>query len=217
VKAEEVQVRKADREGFQKHLIRFQHADLMATDECFESILTNSHDGLSRYKFLLGIFRLVCSNGLMIGDTFNSIDLRHVGLDQQMIMNASRQMIEFVPELATNVEDMKKIDLSPAEREIYGESAKMLLFPKIENKEDIPVTNRQILRTRRSVDYGKTDLWTTYNNVQENIMKGGLHFYNMETKRGQSTRKVKSIDRNVVLNRALWNLTEEMKKLKTAV
>jgi hypothetical protein len=153
----------------------------------------------------------------MIGDTFNSIDLRHVGLDQQMIMNASRQMIEFVPELATNVEDMKKIDLSPAEREIYGESAKMLLFPKIENKEDIPVTNRQILRTRRSVDYGKTDLWTTYNNVQENIMKGGLHFYNMETKRGQSTRKVKSIDRNVVLNRALWNLTEEMKKLKTAV
>ena len=151
----------------------------------------------------------------MVGDLFDQLSLRHVGLEQSMVTEASRKMISFVPQLASSVEDMKKIELSPAEQKVYGESAAMIIFPKVEDKKDIPVTPEQLLMLRRSVDDGKNDLWTTFNTVQENIMKGGLRFRNPETNKRQSTRKIKAIDRNVSLNRALWNLTEEMKKIKT--
>lgn len=216
VRATEVHARKSHTEGFQKHMIQFQHADLQNSEENFESVLTNSHDGKSRYNFFLGIYRLICENGLMVGDTFDSIRLKHIGLDQGQVSAASRKMVEFVPQLACQVADMKKIELSPAEKRIYGESAKMLLFPQIESKEEIPVRTDQVLRARRYSDVGKNDLWTTYNNVQENVVKGGMRFYNQETMRNQSTRKVKAIDKNITLNRALWNLTDQMMKLKTA-
>lgn len=215
VHALEVKARKSNTQGFQKHMIKFQHASLQSTTERFESVLTNSHDGNSCYLFFLGILRLICSNGLMVGDTFDSIRLRHVGLEQSQVIDASQKMIEFIPQLAGQIEEMKKIELSPAEKNIYAESAKMLMFPKIEQKEEIPVDNYQILRTRRPVD-NANDLWTTYNTVQENMLKGGLHYKNPETKKRQSTRQVKAIDKNITLNRALWNLTDQMMKLKTA-
>lgn len=216
VKVQEVHARKENTAGYQKHLIRFQHQNLMLGDENIEFVLTNSHDGKSAYKFLLGIFRLVCSNGLIVGDTFEQLCLRHVGLEQSMVSDASRKMIEFAPKLAGSVDQMKQIELSYPEQRIYAESAAMLLFPKIEEKEEVPVDANQLLRARRYDDRNGTDLWTTYNKVQENVMKGGLHFRNKETRRNQSTRKVKAIDKNVTLNRALWNLTDQMMKLKAS-
>ena len=47
-------------------------------------------------------------------------------------------------------------------------------------------------------------------------MKGGIRGYNKEKRRAITTRAVKSIDRNVKLNKALWTLTEKMAELKTA-
>lgn len=214
VKAEEVAARTEHTQGFQKHMIRFQHNNLKVKEENFEAVLNNSHDGKSRYHFLLGIWRLICSNGLIVGDTFNQISLKHVGLEQNQVIDASRRMINFVPQLADSVQEMKQLELSENERRIYAQSASMLFFPKIENPREIPVAPKQFLRARRTVDMGKNDLWTTYNNVQENMMKGGLSFHNEETKRNQSTRKIKAINKNVNLNRALWNLTERMRELK---
>lgn len=53
--------------------------------------------------------------------------------------------------------------------------------------------------------------------VQENTVKGGQFFRatnaDGRTRTGH-TREVKGIDGNVGLNRALWTLAEEMRKLK---
>jgi len=57
------------------------------------------------------------------------------------------------------------------------------------------------------------DLWTTFNRVQENIIKGGVRGRNATGKR-TTTRAVNGIDQGVKLNRALWVLAEEMRKLK---
>lgn len=214
VKVQEVNARTSHTDGFQKHLIRFQNAGLRLGDENIEVVLTNSHDGKSAYKFLLGIFRLVCSNGLVVGDTFQQLSLRHVGLDQDMVLSASQKIIDFAPRLASNVDDMKKIELSNPEKLAYAESASMLLFPKVETVEEIPVTPAQMLRTRRYDDRVKADLWTTFNTVQENIMKGGLSNYDPQSRRRKTTRKIKAIDKNLTINRALWNLTEKMKEIK---
>lgn len=71
-----------------------------------------------------------------------------------------------------------------------------------------PVTVSQLLTPRRREDYSD-DLWTVYQRVQENLMKGGL---SGRTAQGKSsrTRAVTGIDGDVKLNRALWIMAENM-------
>jgi hypothetical protein len=68
VNVEQQRVRLEARFGFQKHLIRFRRAEQMQSlDEWnAELILTNSHDALCAYVLRVGIFRRICSNGLVI-------------------------------------------------------------------------------------------------------------------------------------------------------
>ena len=65
---------------------------------------------------------------------------------------------------------------------------------------------------RRPEDQGNS-LWLSLQRVQEHVTRGGLPGRTVQGRR-MRTRKVASIDRNVSLNRALWVLAEEMRKLK---
>jgi hypothetical protein len=49
--------------------------------------------------------------------------------------------------------------------------------------------------------------------VQEHVIRGGLPGRSAQGRR-QHTRPVESIDRGVSLNRALWVLADEMRRLK---
>ena len=75
-----------------------------------------------------------------------------------------------------------------------------------------PVTAEQLIEARRPEDIGHS-LWTTFQRVQENVIRGGQPGRSAQGRRLQ-TRPVGSIDRGVTLNRALWMLAEEMRKLK---
>ena len=62
----------------------------------------------------------------------------------------------------------------------------------------------------------------TFNIVQENLMKGGIRGQKRveveNTDRFRihrtTTRKIKAIDKDMKVNKSLWNLTEKMKELK---
>jgi hypothetical protein len=56
-------------------------------------------------------------------------------------------------------------------------------------------------------------LWSVFNRVQENLVKGGLSG-RAANGRQQSTRPVQGIDQNVRLNRALWLLADGLRQLK---
>lgn len=71
-----------------------------------------------------------------------------------------------------------------------------------------PVSPQQLLRPRRREDLSD-DLWTTYQRVQENLIKGGLCGQNRQGQRIH-TRAIKGIDSDVKLNRALWVMAEKM-------
>ena len=55
---------------FTKHMIRFRHmgANVVKVGDNIPEkvILINSHDGTSAYKLYSGIFRVVCTNGLVV-------------------------------------------------------------------------------------------------------------------------------------------------------
>lgn len=62
-------------------------------------------------------------------------------------------------------------------------------------------------------------LWTTFNVIQENVVRGGLQGRKRNAEgriRRAQTRAITGIDQNMTLNRALWTLAEGMQHLKAA-
>ena len=69
------------------------------------------------------------------------------------------------------------------------------------------------MEARRPEDLGHS-LWIATNRLQENLQRGGKSGRSTQGRR-MRTREIGSIDRTVSLNRALWILAEEMRKLKS--
>jgi hypothetical protein len=107
VDVEEQRIRLEARRGFQKHLLRFRRAEQMETlDEWnVELVLVNSHDAGSAYQLHAGLFRRICSNGLVLSDSqFEAIRFRHSGLEPDEVVRASLRLIEFMPRVAELVQ-----------------------------------------------------------------------------------------------------------------
>lgn len=226
-KANEQCARSIDRKGFQKHEIRLRHTSTEAKsigDSLLEIILTNSHDGKSSYTLQAGLFRLICSNGLTVSEsTFEPIRIRHVGATMSDVIDASFKVIEELPRLQDSVKQFQSITLTDSERLAFGKAALQLKYDADENTGVLlsPVTENRIIQPRRYEDQ-KSDLWSTFNVVQENLIKGGQRglmpviLENGRISRRRATvREVKGIDQNNKLNKALWSLAEEMKKIKS--
>jgi hypothetical protein len=204
------------RAEFTKHLIRMRHAGHVQTKpEAQEIILINSHDGASSYQMLAGMFRFVCHNGLVVGDVVEDIRIPHKGNIQGEVIEGAFRVLDEFDTVEAHAEGMKAVALEPPEELVFATAALALRFG--EGTEDgthraPPVTPRQLIQARRMEDVDHS-LWTTFQRVQENVIQGGLPGRSAQGRR-QQTRPVQSIDRGVSLNRALWMLAEEMRKLK---
>jgi len=88
VQAIGVKARKGGNSAIKKHLVKFRNEGVYMADadgnvdSYIEILLTNSHDGSSTFRFEVGIFRLVCENGLVIKDQdMGTLKIRHQGYD----------------------------------------------------------------------------------------------------------------------------------------
>jgi hypothetical protein len=203
---------------FTKHMIRMRHAGQVNTrPEANEIILINSHDGASSYQMLAGMFRFVCCNGLVVGDVVEDFRVPHKGnIEGEVIEGAFRVLDEFAV-VNAHTEAMKAVQLKPLEEMAYATAALALRFgeqrvAETGGHQPAPITAAQLIEARRPEDIGHS-LWTTFQRVQENVIRGGQLGRGAKG-RPLHTRPVGSIDRGVTLNRALWMLAEEMHKLK---
>lgn len=105
-------------------------------------------------------------------------------------------------------ETMKEIQIRPELQHAFAEAALAYRYDPAEGP--APVTASQLLRPRRAEDRAD-DLWTTFNRVQENTIKGGLTGRNKQGRR-TTTRAVSGIDQDVKLNRALWVLAQHIRQ-----
>lgn len=221
VKAIESRTRNELNQGYQKHMIRFrnfneqQNQKLTVGDTFIELVLTNSHNGLSSFIFNCGLYRLACSNGMVIAESsFDSAHIRHSSYDAKEVIDICAETVKRAPMITGSIENMKSIELTPEEQLIFANAAKPLRFDKPNE-----IDNERILRPRRHADEGN-DLWKTFNRVQESLVKGNISYDRFDPAgryQGRShTREVKSIDGGMKLNQALWTLAEEMSKLKTS-
>lgn len=193
-----------------KHMVRLRHAGQIDGAEANEIILLNSHDGSSAYQMLAGLFRFVCANGIVCGETHSDIRVRHSGKVVDNVIEGACRVLDDFAEVADQRDGMKALTLNDGEQAAFARAALALRYDTAEMP--APITERQLLRANRSDD-DAGDLWTTFNRVQENMLRGGLRG-RTATGKTSTTRAISSIDQNVKLNRGLWVLAEEMRKLK---
>ena len=206
---------------FTKHMLRFRHADvgpLVVGDVIPEVVLVNSHDGTSAYKLIAGLYRLVCSNGMLVSDgEIDSINVAHKGNIVQDVLDGSHRLIAETQKSIGTVRNWTQLQLTDGEAHAFAESAHSLRFADADGKVTTPITPTQLLEPRRREDVGN-DLWRTFIRIQENALKGGMSAIQRDAEgrrvRRVTTREIKGIDGNVNLNRALWTLGERMAALK---
>lgn len=216
---------------FTKHLLRLRRLEdhaLKVGDSVFEMLLKNANDGTSAYDLLAGLWRILCSNSLVSQtSTLDTVKVRHSGTPESVrdkVIEGTYTVLNESQKLLAAPQDWSGVNLSQDERVIFAEAAHVLRFGEAETDDDgkeiaPAIAPAKLLQPKRFDDGGK-DLWTTFNVVQENAIKGGLSgiIRNAETgqRRRTTTRAVNGIDQDVKLNKALWILAEKMKALKTA-
>ena len=210
VMVEEQRIRKEARRGFQKHLIRFRLAVQMETlDEWnVELVLLNSHDRGCAYQLHAGIYRRICSNGLVVGESsFEAIRFRHSGLLGGEIVEASLRVVDFIPRVGELVNGFRSRELDARESMDLARHALLLRYDSVESA---PVEPDTLLKARRPEDEG-ADLWRTINRIGENLERGGVSDWHKD-RRGKlrSVRALRGIDSKVGLNKGLWGLAEQL-------
>jgi len=201
---------------FSKHMIAFQNPELKIKgkdgDDSFPRIImTNSHDGMQAFKFSVGIFRLVCSNGLVVADEhFNEFKIKHKGYTFDELRGVVNQAVADLPNKVQVLNDMKNRVLTQDEKNKLALDA-MLIRAGIEpgsekakkfNYDD--ETIEDILDPKRDEDKGD-DLWRVFNVVQEKITQGDFHAA-LTGAKVRKVRKIKSFEKDLKVNKELFKL-----------
>ena len=205
---------------FSKHMIQFQNPDIKVTasdgDDAFPRILlTNSHDGMTSFQFRVGIFRLVCSNGLVIAtDEFESFKIRHKGYTFEELRNVVIQAVEDLPNKVEVMNKMTQRQLTEEEQRKLALDALLIRSGITPGSEEAKEKNYdeetldEILEARRPQDEG-ADLWKTFNRVQEAITQGGFSAALVGAK-VRKVRKIKSFEKDTKINQELFKLATAM-------
>ncbi|OSQ46477.1 DUF932 domain-containing protein [Thalassospira sp. MCCC 1A01428] len=207
----QTRTRHEDRRDYTKHMIRLRHASQINGAEANEIILLNSHDGTSSYQMLAGMFRFVCANGLVCGDTVADMRVPHKGDVAGQVIEGAYEVLSGFERVQESRDAMRAVTLDDGEAEVFARSALALKYDPTDNTPP-PITESQILMPRR-FDDRRPDLWSVFNRTQENLTKGGLPGRSANGRR-QRTRAVQGIDSDVRLNRALWLLADGLRQLK---
>lgn len=209
--------------NYTKHLIRLRRIDdgkiYSVGDTVCEILLKNANDGSSAYELMAGLFRVRCLNSLVTQTgTIEEIKVRHSGDVQAKVIDGTYTVLKAAENALAAPQDWSTLRLNSDEKEILAQSAHMLRFGDADGAVTTPIQPAQLLKQRRADDVSD-DLWTTWNVVQENAIKGGLRAFGRDDlgrPRRVKSRAVTGIDQDIKLNKALWHLGAEMAKLKGA-
>lgn len=201
---------------FSKHMVSFQNPDIKITskdgDNAFPRIImTNSHDGLQAFKFSVGIFRLVCSNGLVVADEkFSDFKIRHKGYTFAELRDVVAQAVKDLPNKVEVLNKMRTKILTKDEKQKLALDAMLIragITPdsdKAKKFEYDEETIEDILEPKRNEDKGD-DLWKVFNVIQEKITQGEFHAA-LKGAKVRKVRKIKSFEKDLQVNKELFKL-----------
>jgi len=233
VDAKQVKARKKSTNGYQKHMLTFEHPDykidqvkeveladgttetqVSPPTEYPQLLLTNSHDGGNSFQLSAGIFRLVCSNGLVIkSEDYGSQRLIHKGYSFEAVQNMVNEFVETIDEALTRITAMKRKSITQAQQIEFAKQAALLRFKNNSYNEDniaSVVDIDDLLEATRPEDQGD-GLWEVYNRVQESIVQGKYKYASsgniiQEDTKTRKARPIKNFKQNIEVNKKLSEL-----------
>jgi Domain of unknown function (DUF932) len=128
VRALEQSIRTEARRGFQKHVVcfaRVQHLQTWEKNQVRPEVVpVNSHDKSSVYQLHCGLFRLVCTNSLIVSDdTFQRISIKHFRFNPDSVIQASFDLLNAVPDIMNKVQVFMDLILTDEERLAFATGA----------------------------------------------------------------------------------------------
>lgn len=202
------------------HMIAFQNPDIKITktmengekvvDTYPRIILTNSHDGFNSFKFMLGMFRMICSNGLIVcNNQMVDMSIRHINYDFEELRKIVASAIEQVPDIVNTMNEMRNVILTNEQKTALATEV-VKIRKGVEDDDNYVVDTEvveDILTPVRAEDNGQ-DLWTIFNICQEKMIKGGFGLKNNKNKL-RKQRNITSIKKDMEFNQRLWNTASQ--------
>ena len=216
VDATQVKARKKSTNGYQKHMLTFEHPKYKVdgATEYPQLLLTNSHDGGNAFTLSAGIFRLVCSNGLVIKtEDYGSARLVHKGYSFEAVQKLVKEFEETVGEVLNKITAMKKVELTKEQQIEFAKKAALLRFTaKSYNEDNIAdvVSIDDLLNVDRKEDAGN-GVYEVFNRVQESIVQG-KYLYAASGKvkdadtKTRKARPIKNFKQSIDVNKKLSEL-----------
>lgn len=198
---------------FGKHMIKFFNPDIFIGDgqggvEAYPQILImNNHRGWGRFKFEIGVFRLVCSNGLVVKDKdMGSFVMRHLGYSFDELKQLVNDAVAALPGIVQKINLLSDRVMTAKEQTEFAKKALEVRLGEEKVFTDYEI--RQVLTSNRKEDDGAT-LWKVFNRVQEHLIRGGFEVESADKKSSRKVRKITNMQKDLELNQKLWALTEE--------
>ena len=194
------------------HMVVFQNPNIFITNEdengnstvdCFPRIiLTNSHDGFHACKIMVGLFRCVCSNGLVIASkTFANFSIRHT----EEIYGIVAKAISVISDNIAVMQKMQDTQLNDEQKSELATTA-LRLRSGVKEDEKFTVSDEDVedmLTPVRTEDEGN-DLWSVFNVLQEKVIKGNFMTVSKTNGKKRKARAIKGISKDLEINQGLF-------------
>lgn len=200
------------RENKQVHLVRLRHFDdfLEQKESAVEILFFNSFDRSKSFSISIGLYRFCCCNGLIIGDSYDSNTLRHIGNLENNLDEIITKITNFKPKLEQKVKLLSSLMLSTEEMQTFARLALPLKFPA-----HLEVDYNQLLVPQRAEDMKDTSIYTILNVIQENLIRSNdVVGINKETGRRFTSKEITSLKKDYDINVGLFNLAERIYQIK---
>lgn len=173
--------------------------------------ILNSHNGRRPLTVSSAIYRMVCSNGLIVATQhFQSITYRHWNCNSiDTIVAAVDGLVKRTTEIDELIKEYKSIKMDDKMiREFADNVYRLRINNDIEDNKLACIDTTAFVAPRRLED-GDNNLWTVFNRAQENAMRGG---FRLNADGSRMLREIVDPTRAYDLNVGLWELMENFKR-----
>lgn len=192
--------RQVSKSEYAPHQVVLRNKDIATVGDLLpQLIFTNSHNGIKKMTMDTGIYRLVCSNGLVVPTSITqSLSIKHLDLGDSTTDTIVNSFYEKVPIIMNNIDRMRNKILTDDEIDNFTYNALQIRFTNA-----VGININDVVKPLRIEDYSD-DLWTVFNVVQEKLIRGGIQ---LPSKR--RSRPINNFVNDNNINTKLWELAEQ--------
>lgn len=192
--------RQVSKSEYAPHQVILRNNDIATVGDLLPQLMfTNSHNGIKKMTIDTGIYRLVCSNGLVVPTSITqSLSIKHLDLGDSTTDTIVNSFYEKVPIIMNNIDRMRNKILTNDEIDNFTYNALQIRFTNA-----VGININDVVKPLRIED-NSDDLWTVFNVVQEKLIRGGIQ---LPSKR--RSRPINNFVNDNNINTKLWELAEQ--------